>query len=249
VAEQGCAGDCLQPTLRCGFRQRLRPGVIAPRKLGVSCRVKVPVGSGRATHPYRVLRSWRSQGLDPGEQEGRSVDRASCRPQGEPRPLKCWDSFDMAIADAEGFHAHRRQYKTIREGEDGKVRRSPQAVAGRKRGVEARGRPQTLLPMSSNGVWSTAPEARQGKPGHGTMLEPARRWGPWWEAGGEVLATGTPAGCAWGVVSSLGRGGGESPRQGAGLDGSTPPGKDTHPGHVGPEQHEPTSLRAIANRV
>ena len=25
--------------------------------------------------------------------------------------------------------------------------------------------------------------------------------------------------------------------------------KDTHPGHVGPEQYEPTSLRAIANRA
>ena len=36
---------------RSGFRQRLKPGVIAPRKLGVSCRVQVPVGEGRATHP------------------------------------------------------------------------------------------------------------------------------------------------------------------------------------------------------
>jgi hypothetical protein len=26
-AEQGCAGDCLQPPLRSGFRQRLKPGV------------------------------------------------------------------------------------------------------------------------------------------------------------------------------------------------------------------------------
>jgi len=37
-------GDCLQPTLRSGFRQQLTPSVIAPRKLGVSGRVKVPVG-------------------------------------------------------------------------------------------------------------------------------------------------------------------------------------------------------------
>ena len=29
-------------------------------KLGVSCRVKVPVGQGLATHPYRVLDLWRS---------------------------------------------------------------------------------------------------------------------------------------------------------------------------------------------
>jgi hypothetical protein len=39
------------------------------------------------------------------------------------------------------------------------------------------------------------------------------------------------------------------PGLGQRLDGSTPPGQATPPGHVGPEQHEPTSLRAIANRV
>ena len=30
-------------------------------KLGISCRVKVPVGQGLATHPYRVLGPWRSR--------------------------------------------------------------------------------------------------------------------------------------------------------------------------------------------
>ena len=49
------------------------------------------------------------------------------------------------VADAEGLNAHRRQHKTIRAGEDGTVRRSPQAVAGRKRGAQARGKPQRLL--------------------------------------------------------------------------------------------------------
>jgi hypothetical protein len=78
-----------------------------------------------------------------GEQEGRSVDSVSWRPQGEPCPLKCWYSFAMAlVADAEGFHAHRRQYKTLRIGKDRKVRRSPQAVAGRQRDVQERGRPR-----------------------------------------------------------------------------------------------------------
>jgi hypothetical protein len=81
------------------------------------------------------------------------------------------------------------------------------------------------------------------------MLEPGRRRRPWREAGGEVLATGTPAVGAGGVVASRVRSGGESPLHGEGLDGSTPPGKATHPGHVGPEQYEPTSLRAIAHRV
>ena len=37
------------------------------------------------------------------------------------------------VADAEGFNAHRRLHKSIRVGEDVKVRRSPQAAACRKR--------------------------------------------------------------------------------------------------------------------
>jgi hypothetical protein len=47
-------------------------------------------------------------------------------------------------------------------------------VAGRKRGVEERGRPQQFLHEGSDGVWDTALEARKGKPGDGTMLEPTR---------------------------------------------------------------------------
>ena len=34
-----------------GSWARLKRGVIAPSKLGVSCRVRVPAGEGRATHP------------------------------------------------------------------------------------------------------------------------------------------------------------------------------------------------------
>jgi hypothetical protein len=49
------------------------------------------------------------------------------------------------VADAEGLNAHRRQYESIHLGEDVKVRRSPQAVACRKRDVEELGRPQRLL--------------------------------------------------------------------------------------------------------
>ena len=79
------------------------------------------------------------------------------------------------VADAEGFNAHRRQHKSIRFGKDVKVRRSPQAVACRKRGVEELGRPHTFLPVENDGVWYTALEARKGKPGDGTILEPERR--------------------------------------------------------------------------
>jgi hypothetical protein len=81
-----------------------------------------------------------------GEQDGRSVDSVSCRPQGEPCPLKGWYRFEKALgADAEGFHAHRRLPTSIHFGKDGQVRRRPQAVAGRKRGAQELGKPQQLL--------------------------------------------------------------------------------------------------------
>ena len=60
-------------------------------------------------------------------------------------------------------------------GEDGKVRRSPQAMACRKRDVEERGRPPQLLHGGSDGRGSTALEAQQGKPGDGTLLAPTCR--------------------------------------------------------------------------
>ncbi len=41
------------------------------------------------------------------------------------------------------------------------------------------------------------------------------------QVGGEVLSKGKPAGCVWGVLSSVVLGGGESPLHGEGLDGST----------------------------
>jgi hypothetical protein len=81
------------------------------------------------------------------------------------------------VADAEGFNVHRRPHKIIRLGEDVKVRRSPQAVACRKRYVEELGRPQRLLRVGSVGGWYTAMEAQEGKPRNGTMLEPKLRSG------------------------------------------------------------------------
>ena len=84
--------------------------------------------------------------------------------------------------------------------------------------------------VENDGVWSTTPEARQGKPGHRTMLEPTHC--------GSTRARQVEEYCDR-----------ESPPHGEGLDGSTQPGKDTHPGYVGPESYEPTSLRAIATRI
>ncbi len=51
---------------------------------------------------------------------------------------------DELAADAEGFNDRRRQYKIIRKCLDVKVRRSPQAVACRKRYAVELGRPQKL---------------------------------------------------------------------------------------------------------
>jgi hypothetical protein len=96
--------------------------VIAPRQArrilqGESpCREKDRNGflQGLATHPYRALDPWRSCCNIGNEQDGLSVGRESCRPQGRPRSLKCWYSFEMQLADAEGFNARRRQHRSIR---------------------------------------------------------------------------------------------------------------------------------------
>ena len=58
---------------------------------------------------------------------------------------------DELVADAEGFDDHRRQHEIIRFGEDEKVRRSPQAVACRKRYVQELGRPHGLLSEEQTG--------------------------------------------------------------------------------------------------
>ncbi len=55
--------------------------------------------------------------------------------------------------------------------------------------------------------------------------------------------------CQRGVLSGIVVGGRESRPRGEGPDGSTQRAKETHAGHAGSEQHEPTSLRAIANRA
>jgi hypothetical protein len=65
--------------------------------------------------------------------------------------------------------------RSTREGEGVEVRRSPQAVACRKRYVEELGRPHGLLAVGRSKVRYTAIEARKGKPGHRVKWEP-KRW-------------------------------------------------------------------------
>jgi hypothetical protein len=109
----------------------------------------------------------------------------------------------------------------------------------------ARGNPDTELSWNPNPVGTpekryTVIEAHMGKPGHGTTLEP--------DTLAENHAPGRPemAKYPWGVLSGIVLGGGESPPQGEGPDGSTQPAKETRAGQVGLESHEPTSLRATA---
>jgi hypothetical protein len=64
--------------------------------------------------------------------------------------------------------------RSTREGEGVEVRRSPQAVACRKRYVEELGRPHGLLAVGRSNVRYTAIEARKGKPGHRAKREPKR---------------------------------------------------------------------------
>ena len=72
------------------------------------------------------------------------------------------------------FERSRRQHAHRREGAAVQGRRRPQAVAGRKSGVEALGKPQTLLDVANRGRGDTASEAPQGQPGDGTRLDPTR---------------------------------------------------------------------------
>jgi hypothetical protein len=84
---------------------------------------------------------------------------------------------DKLVADAEGLNAHRRLHQRIRCGEDAKVRRSPQAAAGRKREAEELGRPHRLLRGGSVAGWYTAIEAQEGKRGNRSRPGPERRGG------------------------------------------------------------------------
>jgi hypothetical protein len=87
-----------------------------------------------------------------------------CR--GDRARLLCWYSFEISLLRRARVLTNLKPTRSTRLGEGMEVRRSPQAVAGRKRYVEELGRPHALLAVGSSKVRYTAIEARKGKPGH-----------------------------------------------------------------------------------
>ena len=56
-------------------------------KLGASCRVEVPTGKGLTTHPYRVLRLWRSSGWSGMNKTGEAYTEYPVGRKGDRTPL------------------------------------------------------------------------------------------------------------------------------------------------------------------
>ena len=139
----------------------------------------------------------------------------------------------MAGCGRRGFARSRRPPVHIRSGEEVQVRRSPQAAACRKRDVEDLGKPQTFLPWQTSVYGLQLLRHGRGNPD----TEPC------WhlhtavahaQAGGGGRSQGKPTACGGGVLSRRVLGGGESPRQGEGRDGSTQPAQATSAGHRRP---------------
>ena len=85
--------------------------------------------------------------------------------------------------------------------------------------------------------------------GHERVKSPETAWARVDASSMEQPGRPVAAVCRRGVLSGIVVGGRESRPQGEGPDGSTQRAKETHAGHAGSEQHEPTSLQAIANRA
>ena len=149
-----------------------------------------------------------------------------------------------------GFSRSRRPHARNRLGQVVQVRRSPQAVACRKRDVEeARGKPQTLLDVENLRGWSTAPEAPKGKPGNGTRLEPTLHGGPWdrqaEKSGHRESPPHTDGVSSHAEDSAVGK----AHDRGKDVTEGRRPHRQLLPGTVGPEDQKPTSLRGRANKA
>jgi hypothetical protein len=84
---------------------------------------------------------------------------------------------DEFVADVEGFNGPEDNTAASALARVLLVRRSPQAMACRKRGVEELGKPQRLLLVGKTGAGYAGIETRKGKPGHRISLKPKPRDG------------------------------------------------------------------------
>jgi hypothetical protein len=153
------------------------------------------------------------------------------------------------VADAEGFNAHRRPYKSIRVGEDVKVRRGPQAAACRKRDAEELGRPQRLLRGESVAGWYTALEAQKGKPGNRTLPEPERRRGTLDRQAEKYCDREHPPDVVGESYHASYSERGKATYMGKDVTEGRSPHRTLAPDIVGPEARKPTSLRGIADQA
>ena len=112
-------------------------------KLGASCRVQVPVGEGRANHPYQVLR--RCRRCKNTERIIRSVHREPWRPQGNAYVPEVWYRLVRALTQTATVFTHRKPTQQHRFGErlEGLPGSSGRGMPGEKR--RERGRPWRFL--------------------------------------------------------------------------------------------------------
>jgi hypothetical protein len=97
--------------------------------------------------------------------------------RGDRARLLCWYSFEISLLRMARVLTSPKPTQDARNGLGVEVRRSPQAVACRKRYVEELGRPPGLLAVGRSAVGYTAIKARKGKPGHRVKREPKRLTG------------------------------------------------------------------------
>ena len=124
--------------------RRFRLHVIAPSK----ARRLLPGGSpgrARASHPPVSSVGPAAERRKRRTRCRASVHGVSCRPQGKSRSLKCWYSFETANPRMATVLTYWKPTRNTLTGLGVKVRRSPQAVACRKRDVGELGKPRRLL--------------------------------------------------------------------------------------------------------
>jgi len=141
--------------------------------------------------------------------------------RGDARPEVLVQLRDEFVADGESFNVLEANMTHPRYGEGAKVRRSPQAVACRKRCAQELGKSHELPLQGKPVKGCTVIEARKRKLGNRTRrkTDVTTRKGRWVSTA--KLSKGTRARCSWDVLSSIVLSGRESLLQGEGLDGST----------------------------